>query len=442
VLAGTALAADPTGPRANASQKGSLLVFSKVEVAWNAAGDLIQDTFIDLTNDYPADVCVTAYFINGDQPLEATANERAHQGCNWVDVHFCLTRDEPTFWAASTGLPKGLTPWTILDEGTPQGRPDICGPDSTVRVLRGWIVLWAVDNLANAISWNHLKGDVLIINYDLSAAWEYNAWAFQSAFAQGGIIGDPGNLIFNGINYDLAPDLLLLDFYASGSRALSGGSAVVDVDTDLTIHPLTIDLRQDRERQVYTKAKFDIWDQNEVKHTGTEKCIVKWDQCLLSLYPAPNQFVLRNLQTDKGKARIDGIASTVCDDLGDLEDPRDDILSQNAALLGVSYKILSFNGGASTAYAGSNLVGMGRETALIQYDQNEEPPPSQIYAGDTNCDGAIDNRDIDSFVSALLNPDTFATSYPGCNRMNADANGDGAVDNRDIDAFVNLLLGN
>ena len=56
--------------RGSASEKGSLVIYPKVELRWNAAGDtLIQDTFIDLTNDYPEDVKVQMYFINGDAPL-------------------------------------------------------------------------------------------------------------------------------------------------------------------------------------------------------------------------------------------------------------------------------------------------------------------------------------------------------------------------------------
>ncbi|MCP4590202.1 MAG: hypothetical protein GY842_05635, partial [bacterium] len=49
--------------------KGSLLIFPKVELRWDASGQLIQDTFIDLTNDYPDDVRVRVYYVNGD-PFE------------------------------------------------------------------------------------------------------------------------------------------------------------------------------------------------------------------------------------------------------------------------------------------------------------------------------------------------------------------------------------
>jgi alkylated DNA repair dioxygenase AlkB len=59
----------------SATEKGSLLVFSKVELRWTegapAVYTLAQDTFIDLANDHPEDVQVQMYFINGDPPLAA-----------------------------------------------------------------------------------------------------------------------------------------------------------------------------------------------------------------------------------------------------------------------------------------------------------------------------------------------------------------------------------
>ncbi|MCP4593512.1 MAG: hypothetical protein GY842_22470, partial [bacterium] len=57
--------------RASTSEKGSLLIFPKVELRWNSAGELIQDTFIDLTNDHEDEVKVQVYYIHGDAPLEA-----------------------------------------------------------------------------------------------------------------------------------------------------------------------------------------------------------------------------------------------------------------------------------------------------------------------------------------------------------------------------------
>ena len=66
--------APPPGPgqvwRVSGTEKGSLLIFSKIEIRWDAAGNVVQDTFLDISNDWPADVLVKLYFINGDPPLD------------------------------------------------------------------------------------------------------------------------------------------------------------------------------------------------------------------------------------------------------------------------------------------------------------------------------------------------------------------------------------
>lgn len=59
--------------------------------------------------------------------------------------------------------------------------------------------------------------------------------------------------------------------------------------------------------------------------------------------------------------------------------------------------------------------------------------------GDLNCDGFIDNEDVDPFVQAVTDPNGYAATWPNCDPFNADINGDGVVDNEDIDPFVALL---
>ncbi|HNQ23739.1 MAG TPA: hypothetical protein PKK06_11650 [Phycisphaerae bacterium] len=367
--------------RVSASEKGSFLVYSKVELRWEMpSGNLIQDTFLDMSNDYPGFVAVQLYFVNGDDPAEAvydgggTLIERAHFGCNWVDNAIALTGNEPAFWSALTGQEKGVSPFTVLDPAagpfniadplTWPGRP---APDgSGDRVLRGFVLAWAIDANGEEIRWNHLKGDALIINYSDAAAWEYNAYAFQATetVAHGAQTGTPGILNLNGVEYDYCFDLLLMDFYAVGSTGLNYNGHTIDVDVDLTLLPMTIDVRQDSNGWVKTKAKFDIWNQNEVKFSNTEWCIKKWDQRLLSDggIPAPNSFYRFFLGTNKGKARIDGMASSVCPD------------SIDTPLLGVRALILDFTAGADTAMAGINLVGMGTQTGCVHYDLLAPPP--------------------------------------------------------------------
>lgn len=60
--------------------------------------------------------------------------------------------------------------------------------------------------------------------------------------------------------------------------------------------------------------------------------------------------------------------------------------------------------------------------------------------GDLNCDGNLNNFDIDAFVVALTESEaTYNSLYPNCDKLFADIDGNGLVNNFDIDAFVALL---
>ena len=96
-------------------------------------------------------------------------------------------------------------------------------------------------------------------------------------------------------------------------------------------------------------------------------------------------------------------------------------------------------------------------TMVFRFTANDDSPDSIVEAGldgvvisriscdagvlrgDTNCDGLINNGDIDPFVLALTSPAYYATAYPDCPILSADCNEDGQVNNGDIDAFIALL---
>lgn len=59
--------------------------------------------------------------------------------------------------------------------------------------------------------------------------------------------------------------------------------------------------------------------------------------------------------------------------------------------------------------------------------------------GDMNCDGVVDNFDIDPFVLAVTDETGYTATFPRCRRGSADVNGDGVVNNFDIDPFIALL---
>ncbi|MBL8878540.1 MAG: autotransporter-associated beta strand repeat-containing protein [Phycisphaerales bacterium] len=63
-----------------------------------------------------------------------------------------------------------------------------------------------------------------------------------------------------------------------------------------------------------------------------------------------------------------------------------------------------------------------------------------VTLADMNCDGFVDNFDIDPFVLALTAPAVYAAAFPSCDAANGDVNGDGTLNNFDIDVFVNCIL--
>ncbi|MGE0480860.1 MAG: hypothetical protein AB7Q17_10360 [Phycisphaerae bacterium] len=88
--------------------------------------------------------------------------------------------------------------------------------------------------------------------------------------------------------------------------------------------------------------------------------------------------------------------------------------------------------------AGSILALDGSQASTTIVERLAAPATAP---GDLNCDGVVNNFDIDPFVLALTDAAAYRASHPDCEITNADANGDGALNNFDIDAFVALLAG-
>ncbi len=429
---GTSCDAQACVRRLSVSEKGSILYFSSLEVAFSPAASttagpgvaLSKDTFITLVNDLNREVCVEWHFINGDDPLAAIPGiERAHPGWNSYDCVTCLTPHENVFLSLARGDGSlGCQPLTGLDPGPPPGRPDPDGLPGD-RIIRGYAIAFAVDIDGNPISWNHLSGHATVVDYRNRSAWEYNTYAFQCVAdpVAGNPCGaDPTTLSLDGLEYVLAWDRLLFDFYAVTSTAFSrlSPATAVTLDTELTLYPVSVDLRPNSTNTtgpVLTRTDIVIWNENEDGRTGTSRCIDCWDQTLLSDYDAPNNFLLELLNTNKGYARIDGVRADSCDGPGscccrqqcsitadDCEnsgdcppfgaapgipqtcglfncfDPDCDVTdfrrgtpdrdcSENAALLGLSDKILTFLGAAPRRTdAAMTLVGIGTQEAAIR----------------------------------------------------------------------------
>jgi hypothetical protein len=398
--------------RADLNQKGSLLFFPQIEVKWNALGEVRQDTFMEVSNDFPEGVSVQFYFVNGDPPTaqlcDATCPpnpdgtcaagcllERAHPGWNHVDLQFALTANQPTYWSTLTGLPAGAAPITVLDPGDPPGRPDPDPDNPGGRVLRGFAVGWAVNAEGREIRWNHLTGAALIIDYEQPSAWEYRAWAFQAHGAAHG--QEPascevfnldtgrcvssqvaaGQIDLDGFEYDVPPGRLQFLFHTVGSSLYAPGLGLPNVqfDANLALAVCDVDLRQETAGPVTTKARYDVWNENEVRFSGTERCLTCWDLRPLRTYAPlgrPNHFLLSTIQTNIGHARVNGVRSNTCDVNG--------VVSTDAAILGVIHTVVRFPVDPTLVpmrvpieKAGVTLSGQGEEVARILYDLIEPP---------------------------------------------------------------------
>ena len=153
----------------------------------------------------------------------------------------------------------------------------------------GELKCWAVNaEGTRQISWNHLFGSATIFDYERGEAWEYSSWNFTARDVDRGVaVGTGGELLLSGVDggYDACPQYVLGTFMADGSDFTDSSGNIVDLSTtDLTLVPCKQDLRQDR-TPTYTKAQFDIWNEDEVKFTGAYICFKCWLETTLAPKP-------------------------------------------------------------------------------------------------------------------------------------------------------------
>lgn len=85
---------------------------------------------------------------------------------------------------------------------------------------------------------------------------------------------------------------------------------------------------------------------------------------------------------------------------------------------------------SSVSY-GESFVGTGTGTLVVS------APPS--CPGDLNCDGTVNFKDVDPFVTALGGQAAYQAAYPACAWLNGDIDGDLNVTFKDINPFVGVL---
>ena len=354
--------------RASLSETGSVLIYPKVEVRWDADGKLMMDTFITLTNNGNEEIDITAYYV-------------AEQ-CTSIDLHFTLTERQPAYWSALTGQPgpdgDALSPFTDAGDPVQPGGP------GTDLILRGYLVVIAtwdsdIDDEPCAVRWNKLFGEATLVDYAAGTSMEYKAYAFAAddGYAEKDTcITTTGELVFDESDYAAFPHQLLLPFYKPGTSPYGGSEAPyftdsVITDTELTLIIGDMDLRRiplvddaPGDAEVAwpwkTKVEFEIWDENENGHTGLDYVIPKFfSETLTNL---GGSFV--TLPTTAGFARIwayDDVSDLECYVLDPFDPEGETLLFQciDTALLGVAVEYVEFDGGAAYATNGGALRGTG-----------------------------------------------------------------------------------
>jgi hypothetical protein len=326
--------------RANTAQKGSLLVFPKVDVSPG------RDTLIRIENGYYAGVDVKCYWQNGTKQSS--------------DFQFKLTKFQPYVIIASETFPRGYGPL-----GVEYGPTD-----------RGELKCWAVSYDGQAeISWNHLSGSATIFDFERGSAHEYTAWAFRCLAEANNPRAEcgttPGVLLMDGTEYDYCPLKLTTGF--SPTNAFGG----LFGPSYLTVATCNQDFRQDKEL-FFTKLDFKVWREDEKQFTGAYQCIDSWYETTLDgVENNPqnfSQFILGN----NARFVVKGVQSTACNP----EYP-----TSNAGLVGV---IATEIGGGSldstppgpsgtiNGVAGTNLVGFGEIPGFVAYDTADTIPEGPV----------------------------------------------------------------
>jgi hypothetical protein len=246
-LAGVALAGPPVAVT-NGELKASLLVWPKIVVSYDPAGNVTRDTIITIFNDGSGSVYLHCYWM--DEYQES------------YDFEFEITRLQTVWFKAADG-------------GGMEGRRAVSV--SAFQGEYGELKCFAVNNDDAPITRNNFTGTATIFDFTHGTAVGYNAYGFRRSGAD----GTAGVLALNGTEYDHCPAYLLGTFMLDDAIFADGKNTVKALPADLTLVPCDQDLRQDRS-PIYTKANFTVWDEDEIAATGSYLCFKCWVEAKLT----------------------------------------------------------------------------------------------------------------------------------------------------------------
>jgi hypothetical protein len=356
----------------NTSQKGSVLIFPKIDITNDTNN--ARDTIIQISNDYPRGVMVKCYWVDSSQNIQ--------------DFMFLVTITQPVWFRASDGLGTASYPGRLPGDVStnPITVPPFTGLASPVGELKCWAVNFEG---TGQINWNHLYGNATVLDYTNLTAYQYNSFNFtaRGVPSLGQEVGTGGDIVLSGANlaYDACPQYLMFNFFSFAPTRdvpIDGAGQTVKFNkTDLTLVPCKQDLRQDR-IPTCTKAKFDIWNENETKYTGAYQCFKCWFEGYLNQIGDPildptgfggEKFIYSGLHTSLGRFRAAGVASSVCK-FG--TGPFAKCPAGNGVtspLLGITTTQIFFTGKSELTAATGVGAGSG-ETSHILYDPSGLPP--------------------------------------------------------------------
>ena len=291
MIAGTVSGED----RLSTSEKGSLLIYSDIDGTGGPGVPLgAADGFMVISNDWPADVRLQSYVVN-------------NQNCDVYDMAFTLTANQ-----------------TAVFSGFELAEPfEQCGSLS--------VYVWAVNSENAQIRWNHLSG------YSENG----NATAAAALIGDNGeTVGVAGTINLDGVEYASAYAGMTVNFQAD-----FGGMAIELLDknfADKTADPAN------------TKIVAEVWNMDEVKFSGTSRCVSCFESADLSSWSdsAVNFFRGANLGTDFGKARLFSDANGSC---------------------GPTSADHAFHVQSANSPADLGIVGTGTSSATISYNLESGP---------------------------------------------------------------------
>jgi len=157
--------------------------------------------------------------------------------------------------------------------------------------------------------------------------------------------------------------------------------------------PCYQDLRQDR-IPTCTKAKFDIWNENETKYTGAYRCIKCWFEGYLDEIATQQpgkgfggeKFVYGPLHTTVGRFRVTGVASTVCASAfgslctgGQMESPLLGLINTEIKFENATIEKFNALAGTTATTAGFYQGPAGpNQFPWIKWDTQGEPPTAPV----------------------------------------------------------------